>query len=279
MEIGSIAEVWRYPVKSMGGEPLASAAIGPGGIVDDRGWAIRETESGKIASAKQPRVYRRLLDFSATVDPDATDVVSITGPERLSIRNTDPDHGEVLSTALGRTVTLERAGDTDVVGEYTSEWPDIEGLVVSNMTVDLPVAMGATKSAYVDLAALHLVSTASLAALGALIPDSDVDHRRFRPNLIVDTGNAVGFLETDWVGRHVEIGEDVVISVSDNTTRCVMTTLAQNGLDQDRAVLQTLATHNQQDFGGLGRSACLGVYAEVVTGGVIRTGDSVRLAG
>jgi Uncharacterized Fe-S protein len=277
MDIGTIAELWRYPVKSMGGERLNEATLGTGGIANDRGWAIRETETGKVASAKQPRAYRALLDLAATADGDHDDaVVTITGPSDLHVCSNDADHGTSLSRALGRPVTLDRAGEVDAL--YESEWPDMEGLVISNMTLDLPVAMSTEKTSYVDLAALHLVSTASLAALAALTPDSAVDVRRFRPNLVIDTGNAPGFVDVDWVGQDLAIGDDVVIRISDNATRCVMTTLAQGELAQDRSVLQTLATHNQQEFGGLGRSACLGVYAEVVTGGMMRAGDAVRVA-
>lgn len=278
MNIGTIAELWRYPVKSMGGERLDEATLGTGGIANDRGWAIRETETGKVASAKQPRAYRALLHFAATADSDHDDaVVTIAGPSNLHVRSADADHATVLSTALGRTVTLDRAGEVDAL--YESEWPDMEGLVISNMTLDLPVAMSTEKSSYVDLAALHLVSTASLAALAALTPESTIDVRRFRPNLVIDTGDATGFLDVDWVGHDLAIGDDVVIHISDNATRCVMTTLAQGELAQERSVLQTLATQNQQEFGGLGRSACLGVYAEVVACGAIRAGDAVAIAG
>lgn len=93
---------------------------------------------------------------------------------------------------------------------------------------------------------------------------------------MIDTGTAEGFVDTDWVGSELAIGDEVVIRVSDNATRCVMTTLAQAELERDRSVLQALATHNQQEFGGLGTSACLGVYAEVVRAGTVRRGDVVR---
>ncbi len=145
--------------------------------------------------------------------------------------------------------------------------------------MDLPVAMATEKTSFVDLAAIHLVTTASLATLAALAPDSAVDLRRFRPNIVVDTGDVSGFVETAWVGQRVALGTEVVLRITDNATRCVMTTLAQGELPRDEGVLQTLARENQQEFGGLGRSACLGVYAEVETGGTLRPGDTVTLLG
>ncbi len=276
MDVGVVQELWRYPVKSMGGETLPEAAVGSGGFAEDRGWAVRESESGKVASAKMPRTYAKLLDFHARAEgagPDA--VVTVTGPDRLDVRSDEPDHAAALTTALGRAVVLERAEQVDA--SYEAEWPAMEGLVISNMTLDLPVAMSTEKTSYVDLAALHLLSSASLAALAALAPASTVDVRRFRPNVLIDTGDARGFVDTDWVGHAMAVGEDVVIRVTDNATRCVMTTLAQGDLGLDSGVLQALATHNLQEFGGLGRSACIGVYAEVVSPGRIRVGDTVRV--
>ena len=274
MHIGTVQEIWRYPVKSMGGERLDTATVDSGGIANDRGWALQETATGKVASAKNPRAFRALLDYAATVDGDSeAAVVTITGPDDFSVRTADPNLDASLSNAIGRPLTLERAGEVDAL--YESEWPDMEGLVISNMTLDLPVAMSTEKTSFVDLAAMHLVSTASLRALTALAPESAVDVRRFRPNLVIDTGDEEGFVDTTWVGHDVAIGEQVVVRISDNATRCVMTTLAQGRLAQDRDVLKTLAAENQQEFGGLGRSACFGVYAEVVSCGTIQIGDAV----
>ena len=274
MNIRTVKELWRYPVKSMGGESLATVSIGSGGIANDRGWALQESATGKIASAKNPRAFGALLDYAATVDGDSEDaVVTITGPEGFSVQSSNTHHASALSDVIGRPVTLERAGEVDAL--YESEWPDMEGLVISNMSLDLPVAMSTEKTSFVDLAAIHLLSTASLHTLAALAPESGVDVRRFRPNLVIDTGDATGFVDTEWVGHEVAIGDSVVLRISDNATRCVMTTLAQGSLPQDRNVLKTLAVENQQEFAGLGRSACFGVYAEVVTGGSVRVGDEV----
>ena len=274
MHIGTVQELWRYPVKSMGGERLDAAAVDSGGIANDRGWALQETATGKVASAKNPRAFRTLLDYTATAGGDSAEaVVTVTGPEDFEVQSSDDSHATRLSDAIGRPLTLERAGEVDAL--YESEWPDMDGLVISNMTLDLPVAMSTEKTSFVDLAAIHLLSTSSLRALTTQAPESAIDVRRFRPNLVIDTGDEEGFIDADWVGHDLAIGDHVVLRVSDNATRCVMTTLAQGALVQDRAVLKTLAANNQQEFGGLGRSACFGVYAEVVSGGSIRVGDDV----
>src|SRR5262249_14358439 len=110
-----------------------------------------------------------------------------------------------------------------------------------------------------------------------LQPNSAWDVRRFRPNLLFDLDDdSEGFIENDWTGRQIAIGE-ATIEVLAPTPRCVMTTLAQDDLPADRQVLQTVARHNRVDIPGAGRFACLGAYASVVEAGPIAVGDSVNL--
>lgn len=95
--IGTVAELWRYPVKSMGGERLERAHAGHRGLAGDRGWAVVDTETGKVASAKRPQLWRVLLECRAAYadepEPDG-------GPARVRI--TLPDGGEVLTDDPGR---------------------------------------------------------------------------------------------------------------------------------------------------------------------------------
>ena len=85
-----------------------------------------------------------------------------------------------------------------------------------------------------------------------------------------------GFVEQDWVGKSLRIG-DVELSITAPTPRCVMVTLAQQDLPGDAQVLPTLAKHNRVDVLGTGLYACLGVYASVVRSGRVTTGNSVAL--
>lgn len=274
MTIGTVSELWRYVVKSVGGAPLTAATVGPGGIVGDRRHALRDRGSGKVASAKLPRPWRFLLDCDADTDDDGA-TIRLRLPDGTTYTGDDPHLLDALGAALGRPVDLVTADGTDA--HYASEWPAMDGLVLRDTTADLPVALATEKTSFVDLAAIHLVTTASLRALAPVVPDAVIDIRRFRPNIVVDTGDAEGFVEGDWVGRRVTVGDDVVLRVADNATRCIMTTLAQGDLPADRTVLQALATHNRREFGGLGASACLGVYCEVDTPGTIRISDAVRV--
>lgn len=272
--VGRVAEIHRYPVKSMAGESLSSTHLDVGGIPGDRAFALRNLDSGKLLSAKLPRVARALLGCIAGYDADGTCWVQL------------PDHGErfacddsqlliALGDLLGCQVGLERGGGS-AAGVYESDWPAIDGLTMTG-THDFPVAMLTAAPTFADLAGLHLVSTASLATLDGLAPGSQISQTRFRPGVVVQSLAAPGaFEENGWAGRTMRIGA-ATISVTMATMRCVMTTVEQGDLPRDPAVLQTLAAHNRLHFEGAGDFACLGAYAEVTGAGDVTVGDDVVL--
>lgn len=117
---------------------------------------------------------------------------------------------------------------------------------------------------FFDLAVLHVLTTSTLDALRELNPRSRFEPRRFRPNLIIDTGGQKGFVENDWIGKTIAIGPEVRIQVTRPCLRCVMTTLSQGDLPKDPEILKTAARHNE---------IRVGAYASVVQTGTIRVGD------
>ncbi|MGZ4676978.1 MAG: MOSC domain-containing protein [Acidimicrobiia bacterium] len=274
--IGRVAELWRYPVKSFRGEPVTAAELDGAGIPGDRRFALRDLESGKILSAKLPSIGTRLLECAATLDTDGH--VSITAGT-TTVRTDDRDAVDaVLGAYLGRRVHLESSvtpGDA-----YESYWPEVDGLALSDVTLDFPIAMSTGKSSFVDLAALQMVATSSLATLARSIPGSTVSTARFRPGVVVDTTDTSpapdGFVENGWVDRPATIGA-AQIAFSGASPRCIMTTLAQDDLPRDPAVLRALATHNRVAMEGVGNFACLGIYAEVTAPGRVRVGDPIIL--
>jgi uncharacterized protein len=235
----TIAEIRRYPVKSMGGEVLVDCDLGPLGIAGDRAYAVRDVETGKVISAKQPRLGGPLLGCSAryAAGPDSPVVISIDGTEF----STDGDRAALdgaLSELLGRAVALtSSAADNDV---YESYWPEIDGLALSDTTTDFPVAMATTKGTFVDLAGLHLLATSSIEHLASMIPDSVVNVDRFRPGILLAIGTVAGFVESDWVQQTARLGS-ASISFGTVAPRCIMPTLAQPGLPRDPSILQTIA--------------------------------------
>jgi len=111
--------------------------------------------------------------------------------------------------------------------------------------------------------------------MAALHPEGTWHPARFRSNFLIDTDGDV-IVENEWPGRCLRIGS-VELEVTTLAPRCVMTTLAQPGLERDRGILRAVAEHNRQPFGELGNWACLGAYARVRTPGVVRSGDEVVL--
>lgn len=269
--LGRIDSIWRYPVKSMQGEMLDRVTLDSSGIAGDRRFAVRDLTSGRIVSAKAPRLGRALLDCRAVHDADGRVIVTVDGVE-FRVGDDDAAIDTALSNVLDRPVSLVSLGRGDET--YASEWPAIEGLALSGIEMDLPMP----NDSFADVAPLHLLTTSSLHHVASLLPDAAIDHRRFRPGIVIDTGAAGdGFVENDWADRPARLGA-ATIAFGAATPRCVMTTVAQPGLPADPRVLRTLAATNRRDYGGFGMFACLGVYAGVTAGAEIRVGDELVIS-
>ncbi|HEY7020598.1 MAG TPA: MOSC domain-containing protein [Ktedonobacterales bacterium] len=231
--IGTIAGLWRYPVKSMLGERRESLLLERRGVVGDRLYAVRD-EAGKFGSGKTTRRFRLmngLFRFRARYDGETP---VITFPDGVTLGGDDPAIHARLSDTLGVNVQLSREGDIS----------------------------------HFDDGPIHLVTTASLRALGALLSQDAVDARRFRPNVVIET-DAEGFLEDSWEGRDILLGDAVRLRVTKQTERCVMVNFAWDELPEEPQALRALAqTHD----------ACMGVYADVLAPGTLRQGDLIQFA-
>jgi len=283
----SVAEIWRYPVKSMLGERLAECEIGRAGLAGDRSFALIDLEDGKVASAKNPHKWASLLSCRAALSDES--LVEITLPDGSRMRSDDPGIDAALSEVCGRGVHLASTAPDDRAFEEV--WPDIDGLAPqqvidgTNIGTDpdgekisqFPLGSAAPSGTFFDVSVLHLLTTQTLAQLQGLAPDASFDVRRYRPNLVIETGSEPGFVENGWVGRLLRLGDDVEVSVTLPTMRCVMTTLAQEDLPRDRETLRTIAAANRIKIEGMGTWACAGVYGDVATAGVVRVGDAVAL--
>lgn len=273
---GRVRDLWRYPVKSMRGERLSDAHVSGRGIACDRGYALLDVETGKIASAKHPLLWGGLLQCQARVvsEDGAVCLALAHGQEALTGRD---DVDETLSTLMGRPVRLIHTPPP--APEIERYWPDVDGLLLRDTVTSGRIGQGAPLGTFFDYAPLHLLTTATLAHLQSHHPLGQVDARRFRPNLVIDVPNTMrGFVENAWVGQTVEIG-GVRLRVTDPVPRCVVPTLPQGELARDIGILRAVAEHNRPPVPALdgARLPCLGVYASVERDGVIRVGDVVRL--
>lgn len=269
---GSVAGLWRYPVKSMMGEELNATEVTNYGLLGDRKFAVVDPVTGKVAGAKNPRKWGNFFEFRAAyAEPPHTggkiSAVRLTLPDGTTVTSDQPDLAQLLSKALGREVTLAEAPGEGAASAATAEeyWPDMEGLDYRDTVVDWELPPGT----FFDLAIVHLLTTATIDRLRALYPQGRFETRRFRPNIVVATGpDDQGFVENDWIGHAVAIGDQVRLRVTGPCPRCVMTTLPQGDLPKDSGILRTAAQHNQVN---------VGVYADVIAGGIIRRGDPVTL--
>ncbi len=163
---GAVAALWRYPVKSMIGEEVEAADVTPRGLLGDRSYALLDTTSGNIASAKSPRKFGRLFDFRAgfveAPQPDAElPPARITFPDGSSATTRDGDIHARLSAVLGREVRLVSAPPTGAKYESLPVATVSEG--ASDPLVDYPLING-----FFDVGAVHLVSTGTLEHLQSL---------------------------------------------------------------------------------------------------------------
>jgi MOSC domain-containing protein len=284
MLIGSVTGLWRYPVKSMQGERLQSASAGLRGLAGDRGWAVIDVETGKVASAKRPKLWLTLLDCAAAYarEPEAdggAGTVRITLPDGREVSSDDPDRDRLLSEALGRSVTMEcRAAEG---ASYDLSVRDAQGLEAADpdQLTDSRVAMYAPPGTFFDTSTLHVLTTNTLGALAEAHPEGRWDSRRFRPNVLVelDEAPASGFAESEWVGRSLELGDRTRADVLAQMPRCVMTTVPQRELPRDPLILRTLAEQNRVEIPGYGVYACVGVLANISAEGTLSEGDPVAL--
>jgi uncharacterized protein len=284
---GTVAELWRYPAKSMMGHELPVATITESGVIGDRGWAVRDEVRGGIRGAKKigglMRLNARYLyEPTGRLPPPP---IEIQLPDGSTVRSDDARVHDRLSTVLDHSVTLwplqpasdrehyrrGRPENDDVVGE----WRGLFGLEADDPFPELsnfPAELAEYETppgTYFDAYPIHIVTTATLRSLARLLPGSQVDVRRFRPNVVVETADTDEnpFPEQDWPGKTVRIGR-VALQVVNPCARCVMISRAFAELPEDRTLLRTVVRNTNQN---------VGVYATVTAPGVIRPGDDVTV--
>ena len=290
--LASVAGLWRFPVKSMTGERLEQAEVTERGLVGDRVYALIDAATGKVVSAKSVRLFPGVLNCRAVfVEPPRSGgelpPVRITLPDGASTTSDSADVDRVLSAYFHRDVTLARSAPEDfTIDQYHPDVHDldptghrdtvVEQKLGSAFFAEAGLASPVPVGSFFDLFPVSVLTTSTLKRLNELQPQSRIDERRFRMNVIVDTSEA-GFVENGWIGRELAIGDAVRIVVALPDPRCVMTTLAQGDLPGDTDVLRTLIRHNRVQVGDAGQFPCAGVYAVIAASGTMRIGDPVAL--
>jgi uncharacterized protein YcbX len=273
--VGTVAELWRYPVKSMLGEQRARLQFTQRGVVGDRAWALRDPATGRIASAKK---HPRLLEFQATyeIEPtlDTSGRIHIEAPDGRVFTPDDKEASFIVSEILGHDLRFDNKAGSD------------EKTTIDRETVfgDVPVAslkrewtpetmpdyFQLATGSFLEIGAVYLLTSGSVDHLRALRgSDAIVDRIRFRPNIYVEsTASWTGFVEDTWLESSLAFGDEVKCTNFERTLWCVTSTLPQKTIPRDLGILRTLAQHH---------AGCLGVYATVSSPGSVQVGDEVTL--
>lgn len=271
-----VAELWQYPVKTMIGGRTPSAALDEIGIVGDRMWAVRDLDRGAVANA---RTHGPLMQFGAVAEGDG---VRITLPGGGSVHSGDADVDAVLSAALGKSVELQArppatadefyrrapfAGGDPMVELRTifardddEPLPDFTKFPAVVMEYETP------PGALYDCYPLLVMTTSALRSMAAAVPGSVIDVRRFRPSILIDTGDDDGHPELGWDGRRFAIGTAEIEIINDCPRCAAITREVAPGVPADRAILR----HVVRDLG-----QAVGAYARVSRPGTIAEGDAV----
>ncbi len=288
--VAHVKEIWRYPVKSMGGESISAGIVTPAGLAGDRLWAVVDAD-GEIKSARQ---WSKLIQMTARyleathpggqLYSKSVPDVMISTPDGDQIPSRFSGTAQALEKFLGQACRLEPLRPPADTGFYTPpKERNMDNLNVELDKLDDEVDFDFSQTpdemmellgqymtppgTFFDSFPMHMISTQSMAHL-ANASQADANPRRFRPNLLLDfvDKNATA-PEFDLLGKSIRIG-DTKIRIQGKTIRCSIPSRPQPllGLNQDthmtRAMVQLFERH-------------IGVYASIEAQGEVQVGDPV----
>jgi uncharacterized protein YcbX len=296
-QIGTVCELWRFPVKSMLGEKLDEVLVTTNGVVGDRAYAFKDLGNGRIANArKSPKLIEFRAVYVTPPTPTVLGSVLITMPDGRTIHAEDPNASEVLSAALGLNLRLDRPRKDEVTEieidpkTVFADVPVEKVLPAERLAADpwlhevydlpveetlpaftadtLPSYFKGLPGTFFDVAPMHVIATGTLEHLRKLRNGEGIfDTRRYRANIYVKTPpELTGFVEDAWLGGALQIGDSMRFSQMQPALRCVVTTMKQEGLPKDPGILRVSAQHHMNN---------VGVYGAVESPGLVKVGDPV----
>jgi uncharacterized protein YcbX len=237
--VGRIAGIWRYPVSSLGGEQLTSVWLTPAGIVGDRQYALIDAASGVPAAPEKHARWRKALHLQAQCVAGQLPTIAFPDGQRLPV-------------------------DDRSLNGMLSDYFGFATAIAAHQPIDGHPGFPRTEHRHAHFP-MHVLTSASLQRLAELRQVETVDVRRFRPTVLIDTGQASSFVEKQWIGQSLRLGT-VCVQAKEETTRCGMTFIAQPGVEDDPEILRSILRHNKRH---------LGINCTVDVVGTLRTGDAV----
>ena len=258
--VGTVGSLWRYPVKSMGGEELEEAFVGFSGIYGDRYFAFRSPASPRglpyLTGREQQQMLRyrpRFRHPEKAAEPPNRAAAESLAPG-INPVNADPSDMSVdVLTPSGKTLAIDD--------------PELLRLLEEGIAEKHAPALVRSERAMTDCRPVSLISSQTIGQIGDEL-GAAVDHRRFRANIYLELGGGGGFAEDKFVGRKLRVGSKVVVAVLERDPRCKMISLDPDTGEQDPEVLRRVA----QDHENLA-----GVYCAVLVEGTIRAGEPLEL--
>ena len=273
----AVTALTAYPVKSLGGVPLAEAAVEERGLRGDRRWAVVDPDGTKVTAREE----HALLGLRA--EPLDGGAVRLVAPGGDPLVVEPPRDAEPVAVSFSGQDSARPAGEAAAhwlssrVGRpLRLVWQD--DATIRPIRADLGGAEG-DRNSLSDAAPLHVTSEASLRRLNDWLletalergeqPADPLGHDRFRPNVVVDGGEP--FAEDTWTS--VRIG-GVAYRHTMVCDRCVMTTIDRADLRSGKEPIRTLARHRKWD-GATWFGVRLTPVLPLAAGATIRVGDEV----
>jgi uncharacterized protein YcbX len=241
-QLGRVVEIWRYPVSSVGGERVGSATLSAMGVAGDRQFGLIDAATGKPAAPEKDYRWRKALHLAARSVPDELPEIVFPG---------------------GHSFRLGEASLSGVLSEYFG--------FATGVATYAHIGRGCfpiTHHRHQHFPA-HLLTTTSLQHLANIGNVEMIDSRRFRPTVLIEVNGGRGFVEQEWIGRRLRLGQ-INLCAQEETKRCGMTFISQPGVDEDPEILRNILRHNKRN---------LGIYCSVNGAGEIHIGDDVFIEG
>lgn len=255
--IGTVESLWRYPVKSMRGEELEEMFAGYAGVYGDRLFAFVSEGSPKGFPYFTGRDQRRMIRYRARF----RDPAKAAGPSNL--REAEENGAWPLPATAAEMALEVETPDGEV---FAVEDPALIDNLRAGIEHPHEIRLIRSDRSLTDCAPLSVFSVQTVRQLEKE-SETPIDKRQFRASVYLDLPGLAAFAEEKFVGRTLRLGSKVAVTITKRDGRCMMITLDPETADKSPAVLKTVAQKHE------GKA---GLYAAILTEGMIRKGDPVE---